>query len=273
METGGHPPPLCEGCRPPLRGGRGAAHLVRGHLRWPRGHGTPSSAGVRGLRSRPRTPRTQSEDAVRRPRTPKASSACLGRRQAPLMTRVLHAPSGAVKAQVGDVIPLVWQVYLLIVLTGVPVSTPLLKALSKVPERVKVLPPLSPPPTTKPQTPYSPYDARPGIQRFRGTPTAPEPCSPPLSPSLARSLSGLLSLSRPASLRVQGARAVEEAAKAPPPGETLYETLTAQETPSGQMAPPKREHPRALPESGSIPRKLTHYLPPTRLQGSRVGLP
>ena len=86
-------------------------------------------------------------------------------------------------------IPLVWQVSLLIVLKGVQVSTPLLKALVKVPERVKGVTPLSlpPPPPPTPFAPGSPYDARPGIQRFRGTPTAPS-----LFPSL--SLSPCLSL-------------------------------------------------------------------------------
>ena len=89
------------------------------------------------------------------------------------------------KAQVGHVIHLVWQVYLLIVLKGVQVSTPLLKPLVQV---VKVVTPLSlsPPPPTTPFAPGSPYDARPGIQRFRGTPTPAPPCL-----SLSLSLSGL----------------------------------------------------------------------------------
>ena len=40
--------------------------------------------------------------------------------------------------RVGDVLPLVWQVYLLIVLKGVPVSTPLLQALVKLLMMLKV---------------------------------------------------------------------------------------------------------------------------------------
>ena len=40
------------------------------------------------------------------------------------------------------------------------------------------------------------------------------------------------------------------------------------ETTLGQMAPPKKWTPlNMLPESGSIPWKLTRYLPSTRLQG------
>ena len=65
-----------------------------------------------------------------------------------------------------------WQVYVLIVLKLVQVWTALPKALFKVVEGVTVMTPLPPPPTPTPFAPGSPYDARPGIQRFRGTPTA-----------------------------------------------------------------------------------------------------
>ena len=79
-ETGGHPPPLCEGCRPPLRGGRGPPDLAevlrtsapRTSAASRRPAQQDAEDGVRGRR-----PRTQSEDAVR------------GRRQAS------EAPSGA----------------------------------------------------------------------------------------------------------------------------------------------------------------------------------
>ena len=81
-----------------------------------------------------------------------------------------------------------WLVSLLIVLKRRVLGwTALLQALSKVVQVVKGVTPLSPPPTTKPFTPYSPYDARPGIPRFRGTPTAPETPSPSLSLSLSLS--------------------------------------------------------------------------------------
>jgi len=91
------------------------------------------------------------------------------------MTRVPQAPSGAVEAQVGHVIHLVWQrvvpagrraeqyiclhwqVYLLIGLKGVLVLTALLQALFKVVEGVKGVPPLSPPSPPTPCTPGSPY--------------------------------------------------------------------------------------------------------------------
>ena len=94
-------------------------------------------------------------------------------------------PPGAAEAQVGHVIPLVgrqrvvphgrraehiclpWQVSLLLVLKGVQG----LPALLKVVEGVKGVTPLSPPSPPPPLAPGSPYDARPGIQRFRGTPT------------------------------------------------------------------------------------------------------
>ena len=124
------------------------------------------------LHPRGRSPRTESEAcAAGRGRSPR-------RRQAPLMTRVtlmtcplLTWPPVPAGRRAEQYICLPWLVSLLIVLTGVSLS---------------LFPSPSPP---TPFAPGSPYGARPGISRFRGTPTAPETRRPSLSRSLSLSLS------------------------------------------------------------------------------------
>ena len=108
-----------------------------------------------------------------------------------------------------------WLVSLLLVLSGVALSL------------------FTSPPTPPPLTPGSPYDARPGIQRFRGTPTAPETHSPlSLSPSLSPSPSPPLPLSA-----------------SPPPAPSLLRDLGMTERIEGSAS-------RRLCESVSSARRL-----------------
>ena len=185
MSTGGHPPPLCSGGVPHAPSVRGSARA------------RPPSVAARPLgRGRSPRPAQQAEDAVedavrrrrrRQAATPKASPSRQHCPWTPLPQGGAGTPpnlvwQGAVPdGRRASHICLHWLVYVLIVLKLVQVWTALPKALFKAVEVVPVLPPLSPPSPPTPLAPGSPYDALPGVSRFRGTPTAPETPRPPLS--------------------------------------------------------------------------------------------
>jgi len=153
----------------PLRGRRGATHLSTSTPRCcaPRRRRLAASCAAGRRRGRRgRSPRT----CLGRPRT---------QSEAPEDRASHHTcPPHHDTWQVRVVALLQVMSLLLLKARLVQVCVLLLKALLKLALSLS----LSRPPTPTPLAPYSPYDARPGIYRFRGTPTAPETPRPPLSP-------------------------------------------------------------------------------------------